>query len=325
MKISLVRLLICLALLGILGQFALAQAPMPLEFKFTQGQNLNYLATFNATGSMLMQPAPAQMPNMTMSLQGNMDFSQQVTQVYPDGSADLSLRLPRAALNMSAMGQQFNVLLQSGKINLTVNGQPQQTPPDANLSQFPLIGVPLKMRMDKLGKVTDFSLPNFGALTEIMKSSGMDMSSMMKFSQNQLPDHPVAVGDSWIQNIALPMVPGSPPLQIKTVNTLLGFEGVGGQQTAKIQIKGTAAACNLKMPTPAMPGGGQNMPKIDTTIESLNMDMEGLVWFAPQLGQMMKSQQTMTMKEVISISGMPDKGPQKSIMDMRMNISMFLK
>jgi hypothetical protein len=297
---------------------------MALEFKFTPGQNLNYLATINATGSMVMQPAPAQMPNMTMSLQGNMDFSQQATQVYPDGSADLALKLPRAAINVLAAGQKFNALLQNGQLSVTINGQTQQMPPDANLSQFPLIGTPLKIRMDKLGKVTDFSLPNFGALTEMMKSSGMDMSSMMKFNQNQLPDHPVAVGDSWTQNIAIPMTPGSPPMQIKMVNTLLGFEGVGGQQTAKIQIKGSATGCNLKMPTPTIPGANQNMPKIDTTIESMNMDMEGTIWFAPQLGRMMKSQQAMTLKEVISVSGAPG-GPQKSTMDMRMNIGMFLK
>jgi hypothetical protein len=57
----------------------------------------------------------------------------------------------------------------------------------------------------------------------------------------------------------------------------------------------------------------------------MNMDMEGTIWFAPQLGQVMKSQQAMTLKEVISVSGMPGSGPQKSTIDMRMTIGMFLK
>jgi hypothetical protein len=199
-------------------------------------------------------------------------------------------------------------------------------PPDMNLSQWPLIGAPLKMRMDKMGKVTDFTLPNIGPLGDIMKSSGMNMADMMKFNQNQLPDHPVGVGDSWTQNMSVPMFEGSAPLQIKMVNTVVGYEGVGGQQTVKIQTKGSATATDLKMPTPKMPAGTQNpnVPKMNGTIESLNIDILGLNWFSPQLGQMMKSQQVITMKEVISMTGATG-GPQRSSMEMRMNIGIYGK
>jgi len=159
-----------------------------------------------------------------------------------------------------------------------------------------------------------------------MKSSGMDLSNALKFSQNQLPDHPVAVGDSWTQNLALPMAPGTTPIQIKMVSTLLGYEGVGGQQTAKIQFKGIATASGLKMPAPKMPAGAPNMPQIQTTIESMNMDLQGTVWFAPQLGQVMKSQQAMTLKQVSSMSGMPGaSGPQRNSLEMRVNFGMILK
>jgi hypothetical protein len=329
MKTSVVRLLICLTVLGLFAQLAFAQAPVALQFKFTPGQTQNTLVTFNATGAMTMEPAAPQMPNMTMSLQGNLDLTEQVAQVYPDGSADLALKMLRADLNASAMGQKFNARLQNGQIALTINGQVSQMPPDMNSSQWPLIGTPLKMRMDKMGRVTDFTLPNIGSLGDIMKSSGMNMSDMMKFNQSQLPDHPVGVGDSWTQNMSVPMFEGSPPLQVKTVNTVVGYEGVGGQQTVKIQTKGSATATNLKMPTPKMPAGTQNpnmpnMPNINATIESLNIDILGLNWFSPQLGQMMKSQQVITMKEVINMTGAAS-GPQRSTMEMRMNIGIYGK
>jgi hypothetical protein len=323
-KVLPVRLLLGLALLGTLCLAVFAQAPAALEYKFSKGQNLNYLVNFSATGAMTMVPAPAEMPAMTMSLQGNLDLNQQVTQCYADGSADIALKMPRAAINALAMGQKFNAVLQGGKINATVGGEPIQMPPDMDLSQLPFIGVPLTMRMDKLGKVTDFSFPNVGSLTEMMKSSGMDMSSMMKFSQDQLPDHPVAVGDSWTQNLAMPMTPGSPPVQIKVVSTLLGYEGVGGQQAAKIQIKGTGTAANLVMPSPPMPAGESNVPRIKTVIDSMNLNVEGIVWFSPALGQVMKTQQAVTVKQISTMSGMPD-GPTKSNLEMRMSFGTILK
>ncbi len=296
-----------LAAVCLVASAAMAHAEV-LEYKFTPGQTLNYQITMNASGVTTTASAPP----MQMTLQANLDAVKRTSQVFDDKSASVEMSCPKLSANLGLAGQAVTLRWEKGKVDITVNGQPQDAS-GVDLSQIPFLGQPFKMRVDRLGRVVDFKLPDLGPFQGMM--GNMDVSQMMKASQNQLPNHPVEIGESWSEDTKVALPGSDQSLILKSVYTLVGLETIGGQEVAKIDMKGSSQGAGLKMA--ALPGASA------AVIDALKQEVQGTIWFGTQLGQPVKNEMQMTMHQVISTPSAA--GPQKTTMDMKMNLLMALK
>lgn len=288
----------------------LAQGAVTLEYKFTPGQSLNYEVTMEGTATTGM---PAGMPPMQMGLRGTLDYLQRTEKVFSDGSAQIEISCPRMAMNVNMPGQAISMTWKNGNLSVSVNGQPESAE-GMDFSSLPFLGVPLRVRMDKLGKVT--GMLDLDALQGML--GNLDVSEMLKAGQNQLPGHPVSIGDTWTVDTRVPVPGTSQALTSRTTYTLLGIERMGGEQVAKMKMAASTQAAGLKMNLPGAGGAPQGM-----SMEELSQQAQGTVWFSVDRGQMLRSELTLRMHQVMSMQ--TPQGAQRITTDMNMKVDMRLK
>lgn len=291
-----------------------AQGPLVLEYKFTQGQTLNYLFSLEGEATTSVEQAP--LPPIQTTMQGRIDCVQRIGEVYDDASARVEMSCPGMVLNMNTAGQSISILWENGKLSLMVNGQAQPAPEGMDFSKIPFLGAPLKLRIDRLGRVVEMQPADLGVLQGMV--GNLNFSELLKASQNQLPDHPVGVGESWTAEVKVALPGTDQSLTANALYTLAGIETLNGQEVARIAMNGSVQAANLKFAAPTPEGA-----PAEVVIEELKQDAQGTIWFATQLGQPVKNELSMTMHEVISAPS--PMGPQKVSVDMKMNMTMSLK
>jgi hypothetical protein len=292
---------------------ALAEGPITLKYKFTPNQKLTYVLSLQ--GKMSMASEPAMPMPMDMDLSGNVRIIQQTSKVASDGVADVVLSCPSLVMDINMTGQAVAVKWQNQKMTLTLNGEVQPVE-GVDFNTLPFLGKPITMRMTPQGKVVDFKMPDMGPLSQMM--GNMDFSQLMKTNQNELPDHPINVGDSWTTDVNIPMG-GAQPLTVHTVYSLDGIEGEGDQQVARIKMHATCAMGGMKVTPPA----GATTPQTAMTIESLSEDVQGTSWFSLASGQNTKASLALTMQEVMSMTS--PQGPQKMTMNMNAKVGVTQK
>lgn len=318
----LIGMLILVLAVVILAGASLAQAaaastaagPLTLEYKFTPGQTLTYMILLQANSTTTMQPAT--IAPQAMKLQGNMQVVERTREVAPDGASVLvELSCPRISMDATMAGQMANMLWQNGQLTLTVNGQ-KQPAAGMDFSQIPFLGVPLRVRMDKRGKVLE--LPDLSTLKNLF--GNMDLTSLIKTSQSELPDHPIQVGESWTIDANVLLPGGDQTITARTTYTLVGYETVGGRRVARLAMKTNTHVKGVKM---NLPGTAPQGAAQSATIDDMVQNLTGNVWFSPELGQMVKSDAVMDMIETVSTAG--PTGPQRTTISMNMKMTMLLQ
>lgn len=291
-----------------------AAGPLTLEYKFTPGQALTYMILLQANSTTTMQPATT--APQAMKLQGNMQVVERTREVAPDGASVLvELSCPRISMDATMAGQMANMLWQNGQLTLTVNGQ-KQPAAGMDFSRIPFLGVPLRVRMDKHGKVLE--LPDLSALKNLL--GNMDLTSLIKTSQSELPDHPIQVGESWTTDATVPFPGSDQTITARTTYTLVGYETVGGRRAARLAMKTNTHVKGLKM---NLPGTAPQGAAQSATIDDMVQNLTGNVWFSPELGQVVKSDAVMDMIETVSTAG--PAGPQRTTISMNMKMTMLLQ
>ncbi|NIM04596.1 MAG: hypothetical protein GTO55_01585, partial [Armatimonadetes bacterium] len=289
---------------------SLAQGAVTLEYRFTPKESLKYQLSLAGTMKTKM---PSPMPSSDMNLKGTLDYLQRAVKVASDGTADIEMSCPRMEMEVMLPGQMIDILWKDKRLDLKINGEPQPSD-EVNFSTMPFLGAPVKVRMNKLGKVVEF--PDTSALEGLV--GNLRISEMLKTNQSQLPDHPVGVGDSWIVETKAPIPGTDHPLTVKTTYLLEGFETLKGERAAKIVMKGSAQAKNLEIGAPA---GQQVRPGM--TFDELSQEMEGAFWFSVEKGRVLKSELTTKVWQVMTVP-LPN-GTRKISTDMQMKVNMVLK
>jgi len=112
-----------------------------------------------------------------------------------------------------------------------------------------------------------------------------------------LPDNPIKVGDSWSQK-AKASLPNDQIAEGAITYALLGFERVGGEQVARIGIKGSAKASSVSLTVAGEAGNPDTTGKV--TVDEFTQEIEGTATFLVNKGRLGKVDLTMRMHEVIS-------------------------
>jgi hypothetical protein len=316
-KMKLGRVWIGMASVGmilLLATASLAQELVTLAYKFSPKQTIEYSLKMSGTGKTSFEPATMQ-PQLII-LQGDMDIRQVVKEVMPDDSAQVEITAPKMLMNATLPGQTLDIKWQDKKLAVSMNGQPQPIPEGTDFSKLPVLGVPIAMRISKTGKVMELKLPDMSFLNNIL--GNMNLAELVKAGQNELPDHPIKVGESWTVEQKIPLGGSDQTVTTKTIYTLAGFENLGGVNTVKLDFKSSTQVAGMKMPITDAQG------KALALTMDLKQEVKGATWFNQEKGQPAKSEIATTLQEIIKAPAGGDT-PEKTTVDMNMKLTMTIK
>lgn len=185
----------------------LTAAPLEMKLKLTPGQVRAYRITINQDSAMTLPGAGQGMP-VKMDL--TTDAKLFVDKANPDGSYAVRFRVGGT------------------KANLSVNGQ-----------SMPMPGLPESTQYAGTVQKDGSFKPSADTVKKAgISGMGMDPGQLMSglfANLMSIPDRPVAVGDTWITTVAMPLDPtGASTISVS--NKILGVDtGAGGEQVARIQ------------------------------------------------------------------------------------------
>jgi hypothetical protein len=113
----------------------------------------------------------------------------------------------------------------------------------------------------------------------------MNLAELAKAGQNELPDHPIKVGDSWTVEQKVPVGNSGQTIATKTIYTLVGFEDMCGTNTAKLDTKSAVQVAGMKLNVTDPQG-----KPLALTMD-LKEDIKGTTWFCqtPSVGLVLRS------------------------------------
>ncbi len=215
-----------------------------LAFQFSPGEVMTYGVSVSGAGHLRSPEGET----AAVGLQGDLTFVCTVESVLDDGSGRLQVRVPRADLRVNVGEDAARFSYENGRVRWFANGQ-EHAPPDADLSQVPLLGAPVRVTMAPNGRLGDVVLADprlMGALRQ--EVPGIGTGRLAQVGEEVFPDRPVAVGETWRKSAQLtPFGPGM-PVTLTTSHTLDSFSQEGGIGVAKISGYSEVRFQAAKMP-----------------------------------------------------------------------------
>jgi len=277
----------------------LGQAAIKLAYKFTRGQPMVQVSDARAEGQLTVEENGKQKLLVPLALKANSTFSARVTQVRPDGTATLKGSLVSMSVDCKQGDHAGSTRAKDGKVMMTADGEEMPDPATArNLFR------PITFRLTSLGIGPDDKEPGSLGFVKIdvaeVKPDTLVLATALAGDLAwvlPLPDNPIKVGDSWSQK-AKASLPNDQIAEGAITYALLGFERVGGEQVARIGIKGSAKASSVSLTVAGEAGNPDTTGKV--TVDEFTQEIEGTATFLVNKGRLGKVDLTMRMHEVIS-------------------------
>ncbi|MFC1502221.1 hypothetical protein ACFL6A_02300 [bacterium] len=170
-----------------------------------------------------------------------------------------------------------NILSEAKFNSLTIDVSSPQG--DMDIDTSPVIGKPFGVTFSPLGKELDYSGIDSTMMISMGQAGNRSIKDLFRNPLQDLPDHPVKIGDSWMDIDSLTTPQGGLDITIKTENELTfeGFEEVEGIECAKITVKGNGT----------IDGSGQQMG-MDVALEG-DLEIGGTLYFAYKKGMFVKT------------------------------------
>jgi hypothetical protein len=268
---KLVRVLgLSLLLAALTATAVAAQEGVPLAFKFNRGDVLDYDVSLSGAGALRGPDGET----AAVGVQGSMRLSFTVVDVQPDGTARLGVKMPNANMQMTIGKDQGRMSFENGRLRWFANGK-EQAPPDRDLSQVPLLGVPLEFVAAPNGKIIDVTMPNLQGMPGLPQlPPGLQTPQLQNLGDPIFPDAPVKVGETWRRSTQVSPFGPSMPITITSSRTLDSYSNTGGMALAK--ISGFSEARFRMNPMTVSPGeqsvtvGVPDMRKTVTSTEFFN-------------------------------------------------------
>ena len=269
-----------------------------LRYKFVPQQELAYDFWMVGTGGMTIAgvpvlPGQGEFPGqLQMQLEGNASFRLPVTAVDEQGNGTLGLEMGPLAMQMQAMGRSFHIAMDLTKGTIEVDGEGIQMPAGPMQQALPSFEN-LSWTISPRGKLVAISglaelLSGGGAMPQMpMMANLADFQKLLKDIPAWLPEAPMAVGDSWGMQMALPLPGmGADPLPEFAIKyTLERLGEIDGHRIARIGFEGVLEGANLAIPMPAGPGQQQREGAEDMSM-ALTETVDGQIYLDLDAGQM---------------------------------------
>ena len=295
---SLVRSLLLAALLAALSSTSLLaqeQEPVSLGLKFTQGEAVNYDVTFSGAGSLVAPDGT----RATLLLQGSYTFTETPAQVNPDGSAVLETLLPKADVTITIKDQKVRFSYADGKVHWFAQGK-EQTPPQQDLSKFPLLSLPMRITMKPDGSVTEVAFTDtsfLDLLGKVLPGLGSTPPSLSALNTSPLlPSAPVRVGESWSTEKTLPLPTGD-NATYRSRRTLESMTANLGVAVAK--LSGFSEVRYRGRPSSVSGPGGES---ISVSIPDLRQTVASTEFFNTGRGRLVRGDYDMQFTTQVSVT-----------------------
>jgi hypothetical protein len=303
------RLLILSALAVIaLGGGAVAQEEVDLAFKFTPGDVMDYDITMSGSGGLRAPDGEL----AAMGLQGNLRLSITVAEALPDGNARLQLLMPSADIRVTVGPQRARLVYSNGQIRWYSDGR-EQAPPDVDMSQAPMLGVPLEFLASPKGQILDVLLPEIADLAGMGQMvPGLGPPQFKNLGDPMFPDHPVKVGETWRRSVQVSPFGPQMPVTVTSSRTLDSYADQGGIGLAKISGHAEARLrANPMTVGPEDAGMTVSVPEMRETITSTE-------FFNPTAGRLVRAHYDVSFVTNVSFSGAGE-GPQEAGLEARLH------
>ncbi len=269
-------LLIVLVLLAS-ANAAQAQEAVALSFRFAAGETAQYEVQFAGSGN-LVSPEGGMAP---VGLKGTLLLDGAVSEVLPDGSGRLQLRLSGGEIEISVGEQRAAVSYRDQQLRWYANGR-EHMPPDVDLGQVPLLGTPVVFRMAPNGQVTEVSLGD-QPLVRFLQAAlpGISFTGPGSFGRRVFPDRPVRVGETWYSSEQLSPFGPAIPITVSSSYTLASFSEEGGIGLAKIvgytETRLTTSPLTMSLGGTEVTAGVPELRKTMTSTEFFNTTQGRLI------------------------------------------------
>lgn len=257
-----------LVVLLLAGAGASGQQAFSLAFRYATGEVVEYDVTFTGSGGLRApdgQFSPA-------GLQGSLRLNMTVAEVRGDGAARVQLRIPRAECQMSIGQERASFSLENGTVRWFANGR-EQSPPDADLSQAPVISVPLEFIVSPSGQIVEVVMPNVPGIANMQQMiPGLGVPQTENLGRPLLPEKPVVVGETWQEHSQVAPFGPALPVTVSSSRTLDSVSSDGGIELARISGYSEARFRANSLPLPMGMGAGEGftvgVPDLKHTITS---------------------------------------------------------
>ena len=314
---------LALALLALVAGATAAEDAVRLLYHFEPDQTLDYEITLSGSGVTTVTPEGAKEPQQTvpMEMSGTMAMTQQVVQMYDDGSALLDMTVKNLEMDMTVREagepKRVNVKLTPDRLIVSgPEGSREMSLSEAGLGATP-IGRPMRMRMSPRGEISAFSAEGLGQLASM---TGMDFSEMMKPGETPFPERAVSPGDSWTYQMDIPSPTHDEKIEIGMEATLRSLEGDGPNRVATIGIEGDVDLSGMTMEAP---GGAPSAQKL--TFETLTEALTGEFAFDVQRGFVKQAAYDINLLTAMKVPAAEDQPPSVVRTEMNMTMNMELK
>ncbi len=182
---------------------------------------------------------------------------------------DLDLVEILDGLDVNVGEESTRLLYENGRLRWFANGQ-EHAPPEADLSQLPLMGTPVVFTISPTGRLSDIALADprvLGALQQAVP--GINLGQFRGTSDGLFPEGPGGVGETWRQSAVVTPLGPLMPITVSTSHTLDSYSEEGGIGVAK--ISGYSEARLQWRPTTVSPGGTEvtvGIPELRQTVTS---------------------------------------------------------
>jgi hypothetical protein len=219
-----------------------------------------------------------------LGLELNVPVDLIVQSVDAAGNGTFAMRLGEMGLELHLMGQTLHLSMGAGPTAATVGTEHVALPGMDMSGAIKLVS----WVMSPQGQVLSVrGLDQFAQALQVPVAAmlaGMSQEQMLQMMQSrapQLPDQPVNVGDSWTQNMVMPL-PGGQSVQAPFTYTLEKLGEEQGHSLARIGLSGNLELHDVTLPAqpgamnmPAMPGPP---PGVKTTLDVLMANLTGQIY-----------------------------------------------
>ena len=301
-------LLLSAFVLLVAATVARAQDAVDLSFKFAPGDVMEYDITMSGSGGLRAPDGEF----AAMGLRGNLRLKVTVAEVLPDGNARLHLLMPSADIRATVGPQRARLAYSNGRVRWYADGR-EQAPPDADMSQVLVLGVPLEVVVSPKGQILDV------VLSEILNLAGMEQIApgfgkpqLRNLGEPLFPEEPVKVGNTWRRSIQISPFGPAMPVTVTTSRTLDSYADQGGVGLAKISGYGEAR----------LRANPMNVGPPESTVTVAVPDMRETItsteFFNPSEGRLVRADYNVSFVTRIAFSGGAE-GQQEAGLEARLH------
>jgi hypothetical protein len=215
-----------------------------------------------------------------------------VTEVKPDGSGRLEVRVPRANIEVTIGTDKARFSYENGRLRWFANGK-EHSPPAMAPGKLPLFETPVTMTVAPNGTVSDVGVADPELMRTLQQSAPGGFNPAQAIGKGIFPDRPVAVGETWRDTAQVLPAGPSMPITVTSSRTLDSFTEQGGIGLAKIS---GFSEVRLQGTPPAVAGG-----EVNVNIPQMRQTLTSTEFFNTTAGRLVRGDYEMAFSTEVSV------------------------